>query len=116
MRAYTSDRSTRWNACPRGLTGRLAVAIAVGVLSAVGGVRVARAEAVVVTAPFIDLRTGPGRGYPITQSVLRGETIEILYRRTGYLKVRTSRNVEGWATLRDALRTTPESSSPTTSR
>lgn len=53
-------------------------------------------KSMVVTAPFIDLRTGPGRGYPLTQSVLRGEKIDIVYQRTGYFKVRTAQNVEGW--------------------
>ena len=53
-------------------------------------------EWLVVKAPFLDIRTGPGRGYPITHSVLRGERIELLYQRTGYYKVRTPENIEGW--------------------
>ena len=53
-------------------------------------------EWLVVKAPFLDIRTGPGRGYPITHSVLRGERIELLYQRTGYYKVRTPDNIEGW--------------------
>lgn len=53
-------------------------------------------EWIMVKAPFLDIRTGPGRGYPITHSVLRGEKIEVLYQRTGYFKVRTPDNIEGW--------------------
>jgi len=59
-----------------------------------------------VTAPYIDLRTGPGRGYPVFYSVIEGEDLVILKRRTAWLKVRTVRNTEGWmpeSALRDTL-------------
>jgi hypothetical protein len=51
---------------------------------------------VVVAAPYIDLRSGPGRGYPVFHSVMAGETLVILKRRTGWLKVRAPRGTEGW--------------------
>ncbi len=54
-----------------------------------------------VAAPYLDLRTGPGRGYPVIQVVARGESIDVLFRRTDYFKVRTSRGIEGWAAARD---------------
>ena len=54
-----------------------------------------------VAAPYLDLHTGPGRGYPVTQVVARGESLDVIFRRTDYLKVRTARGVEGWAAARD---------------
>ena len=48
-----------------------------------------------VAAPYLDLRTGPGRGYPVTQVVARGESLDVIFRRTDYFKVRTARGVEG---------------------
>jgi hypothetical protein len=51
---------------------------------------------VVVAAPYLDLHTGPGRGYPIFHSVEQGDELLILRRRTQWLKVRAPRNVEGW--------------------
>jgi hypothetical protein len=54
-----------------------------------------------VAAPYLDLRTGPGRGYPVTQVVARGESLDVIFRRTDYFKVRTSRGIEGWASARD---------------
>lgn len=54
-----------------------------------------------VAAPYLELRTGPGRGYPVTQVVARGESLDVLFRRTDYFKVRTPRGVEGWAAARD---------------
>jgi len=64
-----------------------------------------------VKAPFLDIRTGPGRGYPITHSVLRGERIEVLFQRTGYFKVRTPDNIEGWTDAGPLL--DPKSAQPT---
>jgi uncharacterized protein YraI len=52
---------------------------------------------VVVVGPYLDLHTGPGRGYPVTLSVPRGARIELLFQRTDWVKVRTDRGQEGWA-------------------
>lgn len=52
-----------------------------------------------VTQPYLEMRTGPGRGYPVTHVVARGESVEILFRRTDWLKVRTERGIEGWSSL-----------------
>jgi hypothetical protein len=54
-----------------------------------------------VVEPYLELRTYAGRGYPVTQVVARGESVDVLYRRTDYFKVRTERGVEGWASVRD---------------
>ncbi len=53
-------------------------------------------EKVQITDPYIDLRTGPGRGYPIFFVAGRDEWIEILVRRTDWFKVRTANGQEGW--------------------
>jgi hypothetical protein len=49
-----------------------------------------------VTAPFIELRTGPGRGFPIFEVAGRGEVVRVLKSRTDWYKVRTPRDIEGW--------------------
>ena len=54
-----------------------------------------------VTQPYLELHTGPGRGYPVTQVVARGESVDVLFRRTDWFKVRTERGVEGWAPARE---------------
>jgi len=51
---------------------------------------------VVVRDPFLDLHAGPGRGYPVTQTVDRGATVDLLRQRTDWIKVRTARGLEGW--------------------
>jgi hypothetical protein len=54
-----------------------------------------------VTQPYLELHTGPGRGYPVTQVVARGESVDVLFRRTDWFKVRTEHGVEGWAAARE---------------
>ena len=48
-----------------------------------------------VAQPYLELHTGPGRGYPVAQVVARGEAVDVLMRRTEWFKVRTERGVEG---------------------
>jgi hypothetical protein len=53
-------------------------------------------ERVRVADPFLELHTGPGRGFPIFDIAERGERVEILMRHTDWFKVRTERGKEGW--------------------
>ena len=54
-------------------------------------------ERVQVADPYLELHTGPGGGYPVTQVVERGEWVELLKRKTDWFKVRTAAGKEGWA-------------------
>lgn len=54
-----------------------------------------------VAEPYIELHTGPGRGYPVFHVVDRGDEIEVLKRRTDWFKVRTARGKEGWVKRAD---------------
>jgi hypothetical protein len=58
-----------------------------------------------VTEPYLELHTGPGRGYPVFHVVPRDASVEVLFRRTDWFKVRTERGVEGWASQRDMQKT-----------
>jgi uncharacterized protein YgiM (DUF1202 family) len=49
-----------------------------------------------VTEPYIELHTGPGRGYPVFHVVDRGERVEVITRKTDWFKVRTRKGKEGW--------------------
>ncbi|MFZ2508038.1 MAG: SH3 domain-containing protein [Steroidobacteraceae bacterium] len=51
---------------------------------------------VIVVDPYLELRTGPGRGYPIVQVVSRGETVRILKRRTDWFRIADASGHEGW--------------------
>lgn len=59
-----------------------------------------------VDRAYIDVYTGPGRGYPIFHVVERGEPMTLLKRRTDWIKIETRRGQRGWIqreTLRDTL-------------
>ncbi len=60
---------------------------------------------VTIQDPFIELHTGPGRGYPIFHVAERGENIEVLRRRTDWFQVRVARGEEGWVPLEQMART-----------
>jgi uncharacterized protein YgiM (DUF1202 family) len=51
---------------------------------------------VTIADPFIELHTGPGKGYPIFFVAERGEQIALLKRRTEWFKVQVARGQEGW--------------------
>src|SRR4030095_2712280 len=67
------------------------------------------AEQVVVRDPYLEFHSGPGRGYPVFFVVDRGEEVQLLRRRTDWIKVRSSRGREGWVNRAQLERTlTPQ--------
>jgi hypothetical protein len=66
----------------------------------------------VVTEPYLEIHTGPGRGYPVFYVVGRGETVTVLFSRTDWYKVRAPRGQEGWARRDELMRTQTESGDP----
>lgn len=73
-------------------------------------------ERVQVTDPYIELRTGPGRGYPIHHVAARSEWIEIHLRHTDWYKVRTANGREGWVHRRQLETTLTEAGGQKTFR
>jgi uncharacterized protein YgiM (DUF1202 family) len=67
---------------------------------------------VVVAAPFLEMHSGPGRGYPVVYVVGRDEVVTVLYSRTEWYKVRAPRGQEGWARRDDLARTRLASGEP----
>jgi len=53
-------------------------------------------RSVTVADPYLEMRTGPGGGYPIFHVIDRGETAEIIMQRTDWFLVRSDRGKEGW--------------------
>ncbi len=50
-----------------------------------------------VAEPYLELHTGPGRGYPVFHVVDRGEMVKVIKRRTDWFMVQTQRGKQGWA-------------------
>lgn len=87
-------------------TGKIAVLL----LALCGGIAIeARAEddyvEVKIADPYIEMHTGPGRGYPIFYIAQRGETVAVLKQRTDWYKVRNAKGKEGWVALDQMGRT-----------
>jgi hypothetical protein len=67
---------------------------------------------VIVTDPFLEMHSGPGRGYPVVYVVGRDDTVTVLYSRTEWYKVRAPRGQEGWVRRADLARTRLASGEP----
>jgi hypothetical protein len=93
---------------------RLLVTIALTLLTLCAGSPAARASEnerhsqklaqLFIAEPYLELHEGPGRGYAVTQVVPRGDSIDVLYRRTEWFRVRTERGTEGWAYEADLIK------------
>src|SRR5258708_7035941 len=68
---------------------------------------------VVVAEPYLEMRSGPGRGYPVVYVVGRDEVVTVLYSRTEWYKVRAPRGQEGWSRRSDLALTKLVSGEPT---
>jgi len=51
---------------------------------------------VAVADPYLEMHTGPGRGYPIFHVVDRGESVSIVMQRTDWYLVKAPDGAEGW--------------------
>lgn len=56
----------------------------------------AGSEQLAVTDPFLEMRTGPGRGYPVFFVVARGQSVAVELRHTDWYKVRAQTGQLGW--------------------
>jgi len=62
-------------------------------------------ESLKITDPYLELHTGPGRGYPIFFVVARDELVDVQLRFTDWYKVRTVGGQEGWVHRRQLVST-----------
>src|SRR5210317_1166165 len=60
------------------------------------GYAAAELRTVTVADPYLEMHTGPGRGYPVFHVVDRGESVDVVMQRTDWYLVRTGNGKEGW--------------------
>ena len=60
---------------------------------------------VLVADPFIELHTGPGKGYPVYHVVDRHEWVEVMMRKTDWFLVRDREGNEGWVLIDEMEKT-----------
>jgi Bacterial SH3 domain len=58
--------------------------------------QLAPVERLKVTDPYLEMHTGPGRGYPVFHVAAREEWVEITLRHTDWYQVRTDKGQLGW--------------------
>jgi hypothetical protein len=73
-------------------------------------------ERLKVADPYLEMRTGPGRGFPVFFVVEREDWIEIESRHTDWFKVRTTSGKLGWVVRQQLERTLTEAGSLKTFR
>ncbi|MFT3663442.1 SH3 domain-containing protein [Piscinibacter sp.] len=83
----------------------LGMAAAGAALPALAADEAPRTERLQVTDPYLEMRTGPGRGYPIHHVAARSEWVEIELRYTDWYKVRAENGREGWVHRRQLATT-----------
>lgn len=65
-----------------------------------------------VVEPYIDMHTGPGRGYPVFNVVEQGDSIEILMHRASWYQVRSADGKTGWASAASLAHTLEPTGEP----
>lgn len=65
-----------------------------------------------VIDPYAEVRTGPGRGYPVFYAIEQGETVEVITRRPGWYEVRAENGSTGWTSTGELARTMQASGAP----
>ena len=85
----------------KALAALLACAAWLGTLPALAAEETPATERVQVATPYIELRTGPGRGYPVFHVAERRQWVVIELRRTDWYRVRVegARNAAGDAVI-----------------
>lgn len=58
-----------------------------------------------VAEPYVEVHTGPGRGYPVFHVVERHAPLTLLFQRAGWIKVETPRGRIGWVPRKALLKT-----------
>ncbi|OUR66267.1 hypothetical protein A9Q73_07410, partial [Bermanella sp. 47_1433_sub80_T6] len=54
---------------------------------------------------YLELHTGPGRGYPIFHVIEQGQSVKVLRRRSNWFYVSDRRNTQGWVKQESLART-----------
>ncbi len=58
-----------------------------------------------ISEAYIELHTGPGRGYPVFYAIDRGETITVIKRKNSWFKIRYNNDVVGWTPINQLEKT-----------
>ena len=92
--------------------GLLLLALLMMLIIGPGPARADSSHKILIADPFIELHTGPGRGYPVFHVIERGREVTIVKRRTDWFELRTDRGVQGWAPREQMIATLEPTGEP----
>ena len=92
--------------------GLLLLALLMMLIIGPGPARADSSRKILIADPFIELHTGPGRGYPVFHVIERGREVTIVKRRTDWFELRTDRGVQGWAPREQMIATLEPTGEP----
>lgn len=95
-----------------GLLCALQPARAQGAAAGAADAAVSAEERLQVTEPFLELHTGPGRGYPVFFVVERHQWVSIELRRTDWFRLRAEGGQVGWVTRQQLQSTLTAAGTP----
>jgi hypothetical protein len=64
-----------------------------------------RFQQVIVNEPFIELHSGPGRGFPVFYIVEKNDNVFLLKKKTEWYKIQTADGKQGWAHESEIVKT-----------
>ncbi len=99
LRPVSEGQATIW-----GLVGGILWGLILGAVISVGQAK-EETQDVQIEDPYIEIHTGPGRGYPVFHVVERGLWIEILKRKTDWFLIKTEQGKKGWVARAQLERT-----------
>lgn len=65
-----------------------------------------------VIDPYLEMHSGPGRGYPVFYVIEEGEQVQVLTRQPGWFEVRAANGKQGWVAESQIARTMQKSGEP----
>jgi uncharacterized protein YraI len=65
-----------------------------------------------VIDPYVEMHSGPGRGYPVFYVIEQGEQVDVITRRPGWYEVRTKDGKQGWTNTAQISRTVQTTGEP----
>lgn len=65
-----------------------------------------------VIDPYVEVHSGPGRGYPVFYVIEQGEVVDVLSRRPGWYEVRAANGRIGWTSAAQISRTLQTTGEP----
>jgi uncharacterized protein YgiM (DUF1202 family) len=107
MRAATGKKTIMLDLLFKALLWLLATTVTVPAAADFLGANKQDQESTVVDA-YLEMRTAPGRGYPVFYVAERGESIKLLKQKTDWVKIRNQHGIEGWVHVNEIGRTASE--------